>query len=968
MTLEQQLKDYYAGKLKSSDSLYFGITPDALSAAELDDLPLAFGTADFKKSVKDKHNVPRRAIKNVQENLENALFAFSDGARIGVVVPDIDADGKPLLIGIEKGVQMDAEKVNAIRSMYGLDHPAEWIRNQIESGKTAIILDEEKANAFLYPYGYLASRKEGIRSMDGSISSLKQNVKPRYSLKKVPPVKPTNADWSPGASFDQVKEAHPTLFELAADEADTRNPTQITGTVKSYRKIYDKLRAEGFDGTILDASSGLGYGTRAGRTEYGFSVDDIEPFPDAKYHPDYTDYSTLDKTYDVIISNAVLNVIPQDLRDAMVVKIGEMLNPGGRAFINVRGSDVKNAGSKVAIHADRMEYFISNTGSYQKGFTSKELVGYLRDALGDGFTVEPTKEFGAVSAVVTRKRGSEVVTRYSLKRGIGEAELRAVQSIGRKSVNDFDSADIKATEQYARQYWKEMGEKSPFFRGWFGDWRANDRTPVQIASSRGDARGPQINEDTGWKINISGKVFNETKSHASTRNMNAHAYLPYINDIVKKAVLLDSYAMGGEKTKSANSLLMHSMYAVADIGNGPELLKLYVEEMNDPNSRDTAKRAYQLQNIEHQQSDAKGSGFRPSPVIQTADIQTIADLFAAVKRVDKNFNPKGASKVVNEDGTPKVVYHQTAEDFTIFEPRHQGAGTRDSDTPFGIFMKSSDKNIGLNGEKQMALYAKIVNPLTVFDRADLIYQLKMISPEYVKAADELRELNDAYQKKHDDAAKAFRDYIREWRKAHPDASRTALYDDAGFTEVYNAEDNILDEWESEARKVEMRSKEAITRDLESHGYDGVIIQFDKGSWGRSTDAYIALHPEQVKSATDNIGTFDRENPDIRYSLKRDAALEKDFASIREQLEAGRITEEQADRLRGEAVDRLLARQAEEYGRMQPGETPAREITLPRRTDGKTKVSRTVRTILEGKATPELALPGIKQLVAEGAFS
>ena len=189
---------------------------------------------------------------------------------------------------------------------------------------------------------------------------------------------------------------------MAADEADTRNPTQITGTVKSYRKIYDALETEGFDGTILDASSGLGYGTRAGREEYGFRVDDIEPFPDSKYQPKYTDYSTLNKTYDVIISNAVLNVIPQDLRDAMVVKIGEMLNPGGRAFINVRGTDVKNAGSKVAINDDLMEYFISNTGSYQKGFTSRELVAYLKDALGDGFAVEPTKKFGAVSAIVTR--------------------------------------------------------------------------------------------------------------------------------------------------------------------------------------------------------------------------------------------------------------------------------------------------------------------------------------------------------------------------------------------------------------------------------------------------------------------------------------------------------------------------------------------------------------------------------------
>ena len=249
-------------------------------------------------------------------------------------------------------------------------------------------------------------------------------------------------------------------------------------------------------------------------------------------------------------------------------------------------------------------------------------------------------------------------------------------------------------------------------------------------------------------------------------------------------------------------------------------------------------------------------------------------------------DPAGASKVVNADGTPKVVYHQTAEDFTIFEPRHQGAGTRDSDTPFGIFMKSSDKNIGVNGEKQMALYAKIVNPLTVIDRADLISQLKKISPEYVKAADELRELNAAYQKKHDDATKAFRDYILEWRKAHPDASRTALYDDAGFNEVYEAEDNILDEWESKARKVELRSKEAITRDLENHGYDGVIIQFDKGSFGRSTDAYIALHPEQVKSATDNIGTFDAANPDIRYSNRNSGESQVDrLARKNEELKA-----------------------------------------------------------------------------------
>ena len=252
-------------------------------------------------------------------------------------------------------------------------------------------------------------------------------------------------------------------------------------------------------------------------------------------------------------------------------------------------------------------------------------------------------------------------------------------------------------------------------------------------------------------------------------------------------------------------------------------------------------------------------------------------------------DPANASKVVNEDGTPKVLYHQTSADFTIFDPRHEGAGTRDQDTPFGIFMKSSDRNIGVKGEKQMALYARIVNPLRVTDRADLMYQLKKISPEYEKVSAELRSLNDEYQQKYDDAEEAFRDYITKWRQKNPNASRTAIYDDAAFNEVYEAEDNVLDEWEAEARKVELRSKEAITRDLEKQGYDGVIIQTDKGSFGRSTDAYIALRPEQVKSATDNVGTFDKSNPDIRYSDRNSQSrqverLEKKNAELKAEAE------------------------------------------------------------------------------------
>ena len=59
--------------------------------------------------------------------------------------------------------------------------------------------------------------------------------------------------------------------------------------MSTYRKIYEKLKSDGFNGNILDASSGLGYGTRAGIDEYGFNVEDIEPYPDKNYKPKYTE-------------------------------------------------------------------------------------------------------------------------------------------------------------------------------------------------------------------------------------------------------------------------------------------------------------------------------------------------------------------------------------------------------------------------------------------------------------------------------------------------------------------------------------------------------------------------------------------------------------------------------------------------------------------------------------------------------
>ena len=183
MTLAQQLKMFYDGKMASSDAFYFGVTPAALEKSGFDALPLAMTIGDFRKSTQKKHNIPRRVLKNLMSNLASPLFSFGSGDRAGIVLNDIDGDGYTLLAALERGTDMDRKPVNVINSLYGLEHPAEWIKNQIDSGNEFALYDEKRANAFLQTYGYMASVGDGIRSTGESVTQNGAEVKSKFSLK-----------------------------------------------------------------------------------------------------------------------------------------------------------------------------------------------------------------------------------------------------------------------------------------------------------------------------------------------------------------------------------------------------------------------------------------------------------------------------------------------------------------------------------------------------------------------------------------------------------------------------------------------------------------------------------------------------------------------------------------------------------------------------------------------------------------
>ena len=224
------------------------------------------------------------------------------------------------------------------------------------------------------------------------------------------------------------------------------------------------------------------------------------------------------------------------------------------------------------------------------------------------------------------------------------------------------------------------------------------------------------------------------------------------------------------------------------------------------------------------------------------------------------------SKARNASGKLLVLYHQTGNDFTVFDTRHEGAGTSDNETPFGIFMKPTDENIGLRGGKQMELYANITNPLVVEERGDLIWRACRMSDGYDQAMKEIERADVEYERKSDEMRRAIREYMMQWRSENPGASRVALYDDATYNEMSGREDQILDEWDSTSRQLAKKAKEELRKALKENGYDGVFLKNDRGSFGRVVSAYIALEPEQVKLTSNTAPT---EDPDIRFSIGYD---------------------------------------------------------------------------------------------------
>ena len=187
--------------------------------------------------------------------------------------------------------------------------------------------------------------------------------------------------------------------------------TQVATTTGSYVKAANLIKD--IKGNVLDYGAGLGLGTDAMSNTLGRTVDSFEPNPErwqGKKEATFTASEQINKKYDAIVSLNVLNVVPKDIRDAIVQDIFDKLNVGGKAVISTRKwtGDV-NAAKNAVPGTEEKSLIITrkqggeNVEVFQKGFDGNELVDYIQELLGDKATIVKNTSFGANGVIITKE-------------------------------------------------------------------------------------------------------------------------------------------------------------------------------------------------------------------------------------------------------------------------------------------------------------------------------------------------------------------------------------------------------------------------------------------------------------------------------------------------------------------------------------------------------------------------------------
>lgn len=224
---------------------------------------------------------------------------------------------------------------------------------------------------------------------------------------------------------------------------------------------------------------------------------------------------------------------------------------------------------------------------------------------------------------------------------------------------------------------------------------------------------------------------------------------------------------------------------------------------------------------------------------------------------DWQHNPAHASRVVDENGEPRVVYHGTHRaGFTVFDSRK---GNPSSGIPAGSSFFTADPEVAASyyGTRE---------------KADLRSPLANTGAPGIYSC----FLNFRSPLEEDFGGLWWYEKGEPWFDLYDKQSGSYISPPDGG-EYWTSEQAAIDYISSHGltdymliRIFSSRTIHTVVEEAKLLHRDGAVIHnvIDPGddTGNKVTDTYVALHPSQIKSATDNIGTFDPSSPDITFSV------------------------------------------------------------------------------------------------------
>jgi hypothetical protein len=258
-------------------------------------------------------------------------------------------------------------------------------------------------------------------------------------------------------------------------------------------------------------------------------------------------------------------------------------------------------------------------------------------------------------------------------------------------------------------------------------------------------------------------------------------------------------------------------------------------------------------------------------------------------------DPANASKVVDENGEPLVVYHGTYKDFTQFKNKrgaHFGFHFGTQQAPHERLEDTRKDSVALKEDRdwirqlQDNLYV-VKNALEAEIRQATVlpadYKDKLLAAMSNEDEGEISRLLDMQQPIASKEQQKALDQIQVKLKTYSDAFMGMLsYDlDAGVMPVFLSIKNPkrmkdIGDWGKPSNIGEYKSLKQAVESFKNRGFDGVVYKNTVEDRIMARDSFVAFDPAQIKSATGNTGEFLPTNPDIRYS--KSSATAEDFAA------------------------------------------------------------------------------------------